>query len=1489
MSPRTDHRLSHSWLNGLIAASVISVVLVGALGLRLLEDRLVRNAGEHLSMTAADLAAKLDLVLFERYGDIRLLSETAPSLMGDRPRLSAYLAAMKRAYPLYHWLGVSDAGGRIVVSTAERLIGRDLSRSEWFANVSVKTGVRVLDATTDELSQGVDAVGFVAPMAVEQGSLSTEFQGAVATRIGIPALEEIVTRTLRAFRVEAEYVQRIEYQILNRQGDVLIDSGPEQKGRTNLLKMGLPSVTLALSGMPGFIEETHLRRHVPVITGFARLPSRQELSGLQWVVLVRVDRAAVLGPIRSTLGRAGIWIAIVVSPLLLTLVWMTGRLQREQRATAATVQFVQSTLDSLAAHVAIVDARGTILAVNQAWRRFAGENGLNDPAAGVGSNYLEICDRASGPGSEEGATVSRAIRALLRGERMSALVDYPCHGPGVKRWVRLSLSRFQIEDDVRVVVSHQDVTELVERDRRQAAEHAVTRLLLDAVSMEKAVQDILMTICRILDWNIGAWWRPDSSGDALRFAEFWADDPLRYDAFIDRTKASTFPPGIGLPGRIWKSRRVEWIRDVTTDENFPRAPYAARVGLHAACGLPIVINERVHGVMEFFTGELREPDQAIISMLESLAGQLSQFLSRRMAEEDLRRSEARFSSMLAIASDAIVSIDEAQRIILFNHEASRVFGYAQDEIIGQPLATLLPSRFAESHDRQIREFGRQTGQSIAIRKSREVIGLRKNGEEFPAEAGVSRLTIDGVTTYTVILRDISARKEVDNRLRESEERFALAAQATDAGIWDWDLRTDRLYLSPSWKRMLGYQEEEVENRFSSWESLVHPDDKAALVGTLQAYLDAKVPTCRLEHRLRHKDGGYRWILSHGVSLVDETGKPYRIAGTNVDITIRRQHEEELRKRASQQAGIAALGQQALAASDPAVFMDEAVGLIAATLDVPYCKILELCPDGQSLILRAGVGWKEGLVGHAIVGAGPDSQAGYTLQLGEPVIVDDLGTETRFSGPPLLHDHHIVSGASVVIQAQNRPYGVLGIHADQRRVFSNDDVRFLEAAAGMLGMALERLQAKADLRRQKEQAEASAREKARILAGVHAFFISVSGDGTVTEWTGRSESLFGLTANVAIGRPLETLPIGWSWPAIGEAIRKVAATGTVVRLKGVRLDVPGRKERFLDVNISPPSADGGPALIFMGEDVTDRMNMERELAQAQKLESIGHLAAGIAHEINTPTQFVGDNARFLNDSFAQLREIVGRYRGLLAAVRRGPVPDETMHGVEEAEKTADLDYLMEEVPKALAQSIEGIERIARIVRAMKEFAHPDTGEKAVVDLNKSIESTITVARNEWKYVAEMVTDFDPALPPVQCLPGDINQVMLNLIVNAAHAIGDVVQQTGGKGRITVSTKSAGEWAEIRVADTGTGIPERVREKIFDPFFTTKEVGKGTGQGLAIARSVIVEKHGGTLTCESTVGKGTTFVIRLPIGSQPADAEAGRRIPSVTPAASPATGG
>ena len=284
------------------------------------------------------------------------------------------------------------------------------------------------------------------------------------------------------------------------------------------------------------------------------------------------------------------------------------------------------------------------------------------------------------------------------------------------------------------------------------------------------------------------------------------------------------------------------------------------------------------------------------------------------------------------------------------------------------------------------------------------------------------------------------------------------------------------------------------------------------------------------------------------------------------------------------------------------------------------------------------------------------------------------------------------------------------------------------------------------------------------------------------------------------------------------------------------------------------------------EITDLRNAQSQLVQSEKLASIGQLAAGIAHEINTPIQYVGDNTRFLQDAFNDLSSVFSQFEKLFGSIESGPVLRNLIQDLQSAAEEADLEYLKDEIPRAVDQTLEGVERVSQIVNSMKEFSHPGVKEKTAVDINRAIENTITVSRNEWKYVAEMEVDLDKSLPLVPCLPGELNQVFLNLIINASHAIKDVAGDgLGEKGVIKVSTRKCGDCAEIRISDTGPGIPEEIRARIFDPFFTTKEVGKGTGQGLAIARSVIVEKHGGDIRLDSDTGKGTTFVINIALGA------------------------
>jgi signal transduction histidine kinase len=276
--------------------------------------------------------------------------------------------------------------------------------------------------------------------------------------------------------------------------------------------------------------------------------------------------------------------------------------------------------------------------------------------------------------------------------------------------------------------------------------------------------------------------------------------------------------------------------------------------------------------------------------------------------------------------------------------------------------------------------------------------------------------------------------------------------------------------------------------------------------------------------------------------------------------------------------------------------------------------------------------------------------------------------------------------------------------------------------------------------------------------------------------------------------------------------------------------------------------------------SEQERMELELRLAQKLEAVGQLAAGIAHEINTPIQFIGDSVGFLHSAFGDLMALVGVYDELKRSAEHGPPAPELMQRLGDAELEADMEYLIERVPAAFERTVDGVQRVATIVRAMREFGHPPTADLSPVDLNAVIENTLIVATSEYKYVADVACELGQ-LPAVVCNRGDINQVVLNLIVNAAHAIGDVVGESGERGTITIRTAAQEETVRISIADTGGGIAAEIGGRIYDPFFTTKAVGRGTGQGLAITRT-IVERHEGTISFDTIAGEGTTFHITLP---------------------------
>jgi len=398
----------------------------------------------------------------------------------------------------------------------------------------------------------------------------------------------------------------------------------------------------------------------------------------------------------------------------------------------------------------------------------------------------------------------------------------------------------------------------------------------------------------------------------------------------------------------------------------------------------------------------------------------------------------------------------------------------------------------------------------------------------------------------------------------------------------------------------------------------------------------------------------------------------------------------------------------------------------------------------------------------------------------------------------------------------------------------------------------------------------------IKSAIFVLHIEQSGSMRIIKCNAAASAIFGYEADEMIGRPIDVL-------YVDEASVKVFInyTAAAVEEKGFgylaefNMVRKGGEIFPAEQTVTPMMDDNGKCngWVSVIRDITDKRNAETErrrlevqLFQAQKLESIGDLASGIAHEINTPIQYVGDNTEFLLGAFNDLDRLLEQYDRIIVELKKGAGTDTILSLIESANRDADLEYLRNEIPRAIMQSSEGVAKVIEVVRAMKEFSHPGILEKKLADLNRIIENTVIIARNEWKYVADMVMDLDQSLPPVPCLPGELNQVILNMIVNAARSTAEKAgSDSKQKGKITIKTCRSNGHAEILITDTGTGIPENIRTKIFDPHFTTRKAGKVAGQGLAIAQSVIVEKHQGLIDFESETGKGTTFVIKLPMGN------------------------
>jgi len=369
-------------------------------------------------------------------------------------------------------------------------------------------------------------------------------------------------------------------------------------------------------------------------------------------------------------------------------------------------------------------------------------------------------------------------------------------------------------------------------------------------------------------------------------------------------------------------------------------------------------------------------------------------------------------------------------------------------------------------------------------------------------------------------------------------------------------------------------------------------------------------------------------------------------------------------------------------------------------------------------------------------------------------------------------------------------------------------------------------------------------------------------GEITDINPAAERIFSVTRDEVMGKPLADLfSPGHSRKFVESGLNVYSRSGQGDLVNNsVELSVisPSGEQFPIEVSMICVLTKDSPVYTAFVRDISQRKRLEENLAHTSKMESLGQLASGVAHEINTPNQYIGDNVRFVDASFGKLAALIDEYR---SAIEGAKLSVEKAEAIAKKEAEADLEFTTKEIPSALSQALEGVERVGSIISAMKVFAHPSVESFSEIDLNKIVESSVTVARNEWKYVADVTMDLDQTLPVIQGNRGELSQVVLNLVINSAQAIEERFKGSS-KGTITITTRCNHDIVVLTIADNGAGIKPEIADKVFDPFFTTKGVGVGTGQGLAIARTV-VDRHSGEIRMKSSIGNGTTFTIKLPM--------------------------
>ncbi|MCX6833066.1 MAG: PAS domain S-box protein [candidate division Zixibacteria bacterium] len=776
---------------------------------------------------------------------------------------------------------------------------------------------------------------------------------------------------------------------------------------------------------------------------------------------------------------------------------------------------------------------------------------------------------------------------------------------------------------------------------------------------------------------------------------------------------------------------------------------------------------------------------------------------RKRAEVELRESEERFRTLVKNQGEGVGIVNPEERFVFANPAAERIFGVEPGTLVG----------------RSVLDFVNQDAMTMIQAETAERASGVGSSYEFEitrADGQRRSLLITATPQFDEngrfassfgVFRDITERKHAEDELR----KLSQAVEQSPTSVVITDVYGNIEYVNPKFCELTGYTSAEAigQNPRILKSDLTPKETYDQMWSAIGAGL-----TWKGELRNRKKNGELFWERANIFAIKDSAGKTTHYIGLEEDITEQKRVEEERFR------------------------------LISVIDEVPE-SIAILNADGSIMYVNHAF--------EAVSGVGLNQAVGHYYE----ALARQLSANKIYSMPWEKLNAGESCTETIAFETTNSDYRLIDQSISPIRSQTGEITNFVLFIRDVTEERKREINAHwADMRLRLSIDG--------MVDGLMLWDVRLAADGSTQEFVCSEANpaalmMFGKERQAMLGRSVQELLAGQKDYNLHDLFKQVHDKGKPAIIEHVHFL---RNEDRVMFSISVWAVGTGVACHM--HNVTQRLDLETQLRQAQKLEAVGSLAAGIAHEINTPIQFVGDNIRFLADSFSGLMNVLEHHREYRE--KMAPLLDEhkELQQLRDLDKQVDVDYLKTEIPLAVEQSLEGISRVSTIVRAMKDFSHPDEREMVLADINQMLDTTLTVARNELKYVADVAKDLAPDLPAIECFRNDLNQVFLNLLVNAAHAIGDVVSAEGqGRGTITVATRRDGDDVVVSISDTGSGIPEGIRDRIFDHFFTTKEVGKGTGQGLSIARSIVVEKHKGAITFDSEIGKGTTFYIRLPI--------------------------